>query len=202
MSFRKAPHPHPSSVRNAEPILAVLRRVLALPGFAGSAVLEIASGSGYHAATFARALPHLAWQPSDQDPEALRSIAAYVDEAGLANLRRPLALDVCGTWPVLSADAVVCINMIHIAPWAAAEALFAGAARIRSQIVVTYGPYAIAGDLLAESNVAFDASLKARNPAWGIRDVNDVARLAEAHGFRHDETVPMPANNLTLIFRR
>ncbi len=168
----------------------------------GNRVLEIASGSGYHAATFAAALPHLTWQPSDADPSAHESIAAYVSHRGLPNLLPPLALDVSGPWLATEADAIVCINMIHISPWAASEALFAGAARLQSDVVVTYGPYSIAGDFRAASNVEFDASLKARNPAWGIRDVNDVARLAGRNGYRLDETEPMPANNLTLIFRR
>ncbi len=163
-------------------------------------MLEIAAGSGYHAATFARALPHLIWQPSDADPAARESIAAHVAESVLPNLRPPLALDVCvGPWP--AADAVVCINMIHISPWAATEALFKGAKDSGAKTIVTYGPYAIAGDFQADSNIAFDQSLRARNESWGIRDVNDVAATAATCGFRHDETVRMPANNLTLIFK-
>ena len=187
---------HPASVRNAEPILGVLKAVLSRPAL----VLEIAAGSGYHAATFARALPHLTWQPSDPDAAARESIAAHVTESALPNLRPPLALDVCaGPWP--PSDAVVCINMIHISPWAATEALFKGAQQSGAKTIVTYGPYAIAGDFQADSNIAFNQSLRARNPSWGIRDVNDVARVAASCGFRHDETVPMPVNNLMLIFK-
>ena len=194
MTAKQAP---PASQRNAGPILAVLARALAQPGL----VLEIAAGSGYHAATFAAALPHLTWQPSDPDPASRESIAAYVSESGLANLRPPLALDVCtAAWPLAAADAVVCINMIHISPWPATLGLFAGAARLQPRLIVTYGPYSIAGDYLAESNLGFDQSLKQRNPAWGIRDVNDVAHAAADYGFTLTETIRMPANNLTLIF--
>jgi SAM-dependent methyltransferase len=192
---------HPASVRNAEPILAVLRRVLPPQG----RVLEIASGSGYHAATFAAGLPGLTWQPSDLDPTNIESIAAYVAAARLANLRMPLVLDVTQRpWPPTDADALVCINMIHIAPWAATEGLFAGAGEVLAGggVLFTYGPYILRGDFLAESNVAFDASLRARNPTWGLREVDDVAALAERHGFALPEIVPMPANNLSLVFRK
>ena len=192
----------PAAVRNAEPILLVLKRTLSPPAFTGRRVLEIAAGSGYHAATFAKALPHLLWQPTDADADARGAIAAQVEHAGLANLAAPLALDVSqDLWPVAATDAVVCINMIHISPWTATQDLFRGARTLGATCIVTYGPYSIAGDFLAESNIAFDQSLKQRNPAWGIRDVNDVARAGAAHGFRHKETVPMPANNLTLVFK-
>ena len=196
-----SPQAPASSQRNAQPILDILTRVLA----ERRAVLEIASGSGYHAATFARALPHLVWQPSDPDAAARESIAAYVAETGLPNLRPPLALDVAAPeWPVEATEAIVCINMIHISPWEATLGLFQGAARLMPErgTMVTYGPYSIGGDFLAESNTAFDQSLRSRNPAWGIRDVNDVARVAANNGFRLDETIRMPANNLTLIFSR
>jgi hypothetical protein len=195
----------PAAMRNAAPILEVLRPLLSPPAFNGTRVLEIAAGSGFHAATFARALPHLTWQPSDADAAARASIAAYAVREGLPNLLAPVALDVCAfPWPVLKTDAVLCINMIHISPWAATAALFDGAARLMPGrgLVITYGPYAIDGDFLAESNVAFDESLRSRNPAWGLRDVNDVASMARTHGFTHDETVPMPANNLMLVFRK
>ena len=150
-------------------------------------------------------LPHLTWQPSDADPAARASIAAYAAREGLPNLLAPVALDVCTTpWPVSAADAVLCINMIHISPWAATAALFEGAARLMPGpgLVITYGPYAIDGDFLAESNIAFDQSLRSRNPAWGVRDVKDVAAMARTHGFSHDETQRMPANNLLLVFRK
>jgi hypothetical protein len=190
----------PSAVRNSAPILDVLSRVLS--AFTGKQVLEIAAGSGYHAATFARALPHLTWQPTDADANARESIAAYVRETALPNLQPPLALDVCGQpWPVAFADAVVCINMIHISPWEATVALFSGAQWLGAKVVVTYGPYSIAGDFLADSNIAFDQSLRQRNPLWGIRDVTDVAKVAGASGFRLEDTIRMPANNLALIFR-
>jgi len=202
MTAASAPPAPPAAVRNAAPILEVLQRALCPPAFMGRRVLEIAAGSGYHAATFATALPHLMWQPTDADHDARTSIAARVEDAGLANLAAPLALDVSqDNWPLAATDAVVCINMIHISPWTATHHLFRGAKALGATCMVTYGPYSIAGDFLAESNIAFDQSLRQRNPAWGIRDVNDVARVAADHGFRHEETVPMPANNLTLIFK-
>ncbi|MDX2144354.1 MAG: DUF938 domain-containing protein [Rhodospirillaceae bacterium] len=195
------PTPHPASVRNAEPILRVLRRVLPPNG----TVLELASGSGYHAATFAAALPRLTWQPSDLDPVNLESIRATASDARLANLRMPLVLDATQRpWPQARADAVVCINMIHISPWAATEGLFAGAADILAPgaALFTYGPYILHGDYLGEGNVAFDASLKARNPAWGLREVDDVTAVAKANNFLLEEIVTMPANNLSLVFRK
>ena len=194
----------PPAARNAEPIREQLARILAPVRTAHGLVLEIAAGSGYHAATFAEAFPDLTWQPSDADEAARASIAAHQAAAGLSNMRPPLELDVERPWPIAHADAVVCINMIHISPWSATEALFAGAARILSAhgLVVTYGPYSIDGDFLAESNIAFDASLKDRNSAWGIRDVKDVAKVAQDNGFTQTETLRMPANNLMLVFER
>lgn len=196
----------PASVRNTPPLTAVLTRVLAPDRLARGLVLEIASGSGYHASAFAAALPHLDWQPTDPDAAALASIAAYVADAGLANLKPPLMLDAREEhWPVPAADAMVCINMIHISPWAATVGLFTGAARTlgRGRTLVTYGPYTIDGDFQAESNAAFDQSLRARNPAWGLRDViKDIVPLALSRGFALDERIAMPANNHSLIFRR
>ena len=194
----------PASARNAQPITEVLERLFAPLRARRGLVLEIAAGSGYHAGVFARAFPELTWQPSDPDAGARENIAAHVAAAGLANLRAPLALDVEAPWPVSQADAVVCINMIHISPWTATLALFKGAAKVLSGggLLVTYGPYSITGDFLGQGNVDFDLSLKSRNPAWGIRDVNDVARVAAESGFDHVETVKMPANNLTLAFLR
>ena len=192
-------------MRNAPPILEILQRILSRPAFQGKHVLEIAAGSGYHAPIFASALSHVVWQPTDPDPAARAQIAARVAQAALPNLRPPLDLDVRDSvWPLDSTDTVVCINMIHISPWQATESLFEGARRLMPAegMVVTYGPYSIAGDFQADSNIAFDQSLRSRNPAWGIRDVADVARAAADSGFRHDETVPMPANNLVLVFRR
>ena len=195
----------PASVRNTPPLLAVLRRALAPARLRAGTVLEIASGSGYHASAFAAALPHLAWQPTDPDEGARRSIAAYVTDAGLANLRPPLALDVRdAVWPVPAAEAVVCINMIHISPWAATIGLFQGAGRIlsRDHTLLTYGPYAIDGDFQAQSNIDFDQSLRTRNPEWGIRDVKDIHTLAAAYGMDLLERIAMPANNHTLIFAK
>ena len=193
-------HSPPAAERNAEPILAVLRRVLPARGL----VLEIASGSGYHAGVFARALPALTWQPTDRDPDGLASIAAWVEEAALPGLRPPLLLDVTAPWPVEHADAVLCINMIHIAPWASALALLDGAARVlpAGAPLVTYGPYRFDGVFTAPSNADFDASLRGRDPAWGVRDVADLRREAAARGLALEEEVAMPANNHTLIFRR
>jgi len=189
----------PAAARNREPIREVLARWLPERGV----VLEIASGSGEHAVHFARAFPALAWQPTDPDDAARASIAAWRAEVELPNLREPLALDVTGdAWPVAHADAVVCINMIHIAPWAATLGLFAGAARSGAELVITYGPYAFDGMLAPESNVAFDRSLRARDRRWGVRDVGDIAAVAGEHGFDHTDTVAMPANNHSLRFRR
>jgi hypothetical protein len=192
---------YPHVARNREPILAVLRRVLPARGL----VLEVASGSGEHAAYFAKSLPALTWQPTDPDPRALTSIAAYRADAGAANLLAPLRLDTTvEPWPVARADALVCLNMIHIAPWAAAEALMAGAGRTLAADapLYLYGPYQIDGRHTAASNQAFDAWLKAQNPEWGVRDLGAVTDLAARHGLALAETVPMPANNFSVIFRR
>ena len=190
----------PAAARNREPILAVLREVLPATGV----VLEIASGSGEHAMWFAQALPGIEWQPSDGDDGARASIAAWRAQAGLANLRAPVALDAAApeTWPVARADAVVCINMIHIAPWAAAEGLFAGAARVlpAGGVLFLYGPYREGGRHTAPSNEAFDADLRRRNPEWGVRDLDAVTALAARHGFALARRVAMPANNLSVVF--
>jgi SAM-dependent methyltransferase len=191
----------PAAERNRAPILEVLARVLPRRGL----VLEIASGTGQHAVWFARHLRALTWQPSDADPSALASIAAWAADDALPNLRPPLHLDVTApAWPVDAADAVVCINMIHIAPWAAARALVTGAARVLRPggALCTYGPYRFDGAFTAPSNAAFDASLRARNPAWGVRDVRDLEAAAAAVGLALAETVALPANNHVLVFRR
>ncbi|MGB7098460.1 MAG: DUF938 domain-containing protein [Xanthobacteraceae bacterium] len=187
--------------RNREPILDVLKRVLPSAGL----VVEIASGSGEHAVSFAKALPGISWQPTDIDAAALASIAAHRAAAGAANLLAPLHLDTTvQPWPVAHADVVVCNNMIHISPWAVTEALIRGAARIlpAGGVLFLYGPYKIDGRHTAPSNEDFDVSLRARNPEWGIRDLGDVTDLAARHGFVLAETMPMPANNLSVIFRR
>ncbi len=187
----------PAASRNRDPILEVLRRVLPARG----KLLELASGSGEHALHFARALPGITFQPSDPDEARRASIAAYAADAKLTNLLPPIELDATGIWPDVSADAVLCINMIHIAPWAATEGLVRGAAKLGAMLV-TYGPYRRRGIHTALSNEAFDADLRGRNPAWGIRDVEAVAGLAAANGYASPEVVPMPANNFVLAFRR
>lgn len=192
----------PAAERNAEPIRAVLARALPPAGL----VLEVASGTGQHAVHMARAFPQLTWQPSDPDPLARASIAAWREEAGLDNLLPALALDAAAEdWPIAAADAVVCINMIHIAPWATALGLLRGAARLlpAGGLLYLYGPYRFAGQFTAPSNAAFDASLRARDPAWGVRDLEEeIAPAAAAAGFELAELVAMPANNHSLLFRR
>ncbi len=191
----------PAVARNRDPILAVLRRVLPAQG----TVLEIASGTGEHAVHFAAALPDIDWQPSDPDAAALRSIVAWREAARLPNVLAPLLLDVTSpVWPVQQTDAMVCINMIHISPWRAAEALMAGAGRVLESggMLFLYGPYKEGGVHTASSNEAFDASLRARNPEWGVRELDDVKALAARHGIEFVERVAMPANNLSVVFRR
>jgi hypothetical protein len=196
----------PSVARNREPILAVLRRVVPLPILpARGLVLEIASGSGEHAIYFAAALPHLTWQPSDPDPDARESIAAYLAATALPNVLPPLILDAAASnWPVTQADVIVAINMIHIAPWAATEGLMAGAERLLpvGGVLFLYGPFREHGQHTAPSNAAFDESLRARDREWGVRDLDEVAALASQHGLALEERVAMPANNLSVVFRR
>ncbi|MGA2817096.1 MAG: DUF938 domain-containing protein [Xanthobacteraceae bacterium] len=192
---------HAHVARNRGPILDVLRRVLPARG----KVLEIASGSGEHAAFFANGLPSVSWQPTDVGASALASIAAFRADAGAANLLAPRRLDVTSPqWPVARADAIVCNNMIHIAPWAVTEGLMAGAGRTlpAGGVLYLYSPYRIDGRHTAPTNQEFDAWLRGQNAAWGIRDLGEVTELAARHGFALAETVPMPANNLSVIFRR
>jgi SAM-dependent methyltransferase len=191
----------PAAARNAAPILDVLRD--ALPG--RGLVLEIASGSGEHALHVARAFPGLLVQPSDPEPAALRSIEAWRAEAGLFNLLPPLSLDArAAEWPVAAADAILCINMIHISPWAATEGLMRGAGRLLAPgaLLYLYGPYRQADVETAPSNEAFDESLRARDPSWGLRDLEDVVAEAEANGLGLDRIVAMPANNISVVLRR
>ncbi|QAY79564.1 DUF938 domain-containing protein [Sphingosinicella sp. BN140058] len=191
----------PATERNREPIAELLRAVLPDRG----TVLEIASGTGEHGVHFARAFPGLLWQPSDPDPDALASIRAWRIEAGLPNLTDPVHLDAASErWPIDSAEAIVCINMVHISPWAATAGLMAGAQRVLSPgaPLVLYGPYRRLGVPTAASNEAFDASLRARNPDWGLRQVEDVTAEAEGRGLRFERLFEMPANNLTIVFRR
>ena len=192
----------PSSARNREPLLAVLRRWLPASG----TVLEVASGLGEHAAWFAEALPGITWQPTDRNEEALDILRARRDQAGLANLAPPLVLNAAEPdgWPLDRADAIVCINMVHISSWAATQGLMVGAARVLpvGGALILYGPYIEDEVETAPSNLAFDADLKRRDPAWGLRDLADVAALAAEHGLSLAGRVAMPANNLCLLFRR
>lgn len=181
-------------------ILDVLRRVLPARG----TVLEIAEGSGEHVVHFAAALPDLVFVPSDPKPDARASIDAHVAERALSNVRPALALDVLGEWPVSRADAVVCINMLHASVPETLPALMDGAGRILSDggVLVTYGAYRIDGAHTAQSNVAFDAWLKERDPRWGVRDLEDVVAEAARHGLVLEERIVMPAENFVLVFRR
>ena len=191
----------PAVARNREPIRRVLRDCLPPSGL----VLEIGSGTGEHAVWFSRALPTMTWQPTDQDPEALKSIAAWREGAGLANVLPPLALDAsAATWPVVQADVVVAINIVHIAPWGAAQGLIAGAARVLASggLLYLYGPFREGGMHSAASNAAFDADLRGRNPSWGVRDLEEITDIASAHGFEAPKKIAMPANNLSVLFRR
>lgn len=191
----------PAAARNRGPILAVLRTLLPARGL----VLEVASGSGEHAIHVAADFPALTVQPSDPDPEARASITAWTAEAGLPNIRPALALDAgAADWPLAAADAVLCINMIHIAPWPATEGLVRGAARLLPPggPLILYGPFRRGGAHTAPSNAAFDDSLRAQDPRWGVRDLEAVAALAAAAGFGAPEVTAMPANNLVLVFRR
>jgi SAM-dependent methyltransferase len=194
---RSAPH----VARNAGPIAEILRAVLPERGL----VLEIASGTGEHILHFAQAFPALRWQPSDPDPAALASIAAWRAEAGPANLLPPVALDArADAWPIQAADAILCINMVHISPWDATLGLLRGAGRllVPGAPLYLYGAYRQAGVPTAPSNEAFDASLRARDPEWGLRDLDDVVAEAQARGLRLEAVIPMPANNLSVVLRK
>ena len=189
----------PAAARNREPIREVLARELPATGL----VLEIASGSGEHAVAYAQAFPHLVWQPSDPSAAARASISAHRADAALPNLREPLAFDVTSPCPLDHAGAIVCINMIHISPWEATLALFATAQRLLppGALLYTYGPYIIDGET-APSNREFDASLKSRDPRWGVRELRDLEVAARAAGLSLRGTVAMPANNHSLLFRK
>ena len=190
----------PATLRNREAILAVLREALPSSGL----VLEVASGSGEHAAYFAAALPGLDWQPSDPDPAALASIEAWRSEAQLPNLHPPIMLDAAAAWPVSKADAILCINMTHISPWEATLGLMDGAGKAlrAGGLLYLYGPFLRDEVETAPSNLAFNASLKARDAHWGLRRVEDVIAAAEGQGLTLDQLVEMPANNLSLLFRK
>jgi hypothetical protein len=189
----------PATLRNRDPILGVLRNALPERGL----VLEIASGSGEHVVHFAHALSALDWQPSDPDPAARASIAVWT--AGLSNVRPPIALNAAAPdWPIDQADAILCINMVHISPWQATEGLFAGAARLLSRggLLYLYGPFRRNGAHSAPSNAAFDTDLRTRDAEWGVRDLEAVETLGAVRGLRLERVVEMPANNLSVLFRR
>ncbi len=191
----------PATSRNRDAILEVLKSVLPPEGV----LLEIASGTGEHAAYMTPALPGITWQPSDADPSALASIDGHAKQSGTDRIRPALAITTTDPWPIDHADAVLCCNMIHISPWASAEGLFDGAARILpSQApLILYGPFRRNGQHTAASNVAFDDMLKAQDPRWGVRCLDtEVMPLAAQAGFTLDEVHEMPANNLTVVFRR
>lgn len=191
----------PAAARNRAPIRTVLQQVLPESGL----VLEVASGSGEHVVHFATAFPGLVFQPSDPNEAARASIAAWIADAGLDNVRPPIDLDVAApVWPLTAADAVLCINMVHISPWNSTIGLIQGAAALlpKGAPLYLYGPYRRDGAHTAESNAAFDADLRRRNPDWGVRDMEAVMDLAVAGGFAAPEIVAMPANNFSLVFRR
>jgi hypothetical protein len=186
--------------KNREPILGALRQLLPHAG----TVLEIASGTGQHAVYFARELPSIVWQPSDVDADAVDSIQAWRAEAALPNLRAPVPIDVTHEdWEVPPAHAIVCINMVHIAPWAACVGLLNGAPRhlIARGRLIFYGPFVIPGRETAPSNVEFDASLRRQNPAWGLRDLGEITRLAEARGLDRTHVIDLPSNNVVAAFQ-
>lgn len=191
----------PATVRNRDAIADVLEAVLPPTG----TVLEVASGTGEHVVHFAQRFPQLIWQPSDYSDLSLPSIAAWVAESGFTNVRPAVQLDASSPgWPVPQADVILCINMIHIAPWAATMGLMAGAGRLlqaRAPLYL-YGPYLRDGVETAPSNLAFDQSLKERDPDWGLRDLSAVIALAAEHGLHIEQVIEMPANNLSVIFRK
>lgn len=190
----------PATARNSEPLAEVLAEELPDRGL----VLEVASGSGEHAVFLARRFPALDWQPSDVDPEALASVDAWAAEAAVANLRPAIALDAAqANWPIAAADAVLCVNMVHISPWSSVVGLFTGAGRILTSgaPLVLYGPFIEPGRETAPSNLAFDQSLKQRNSEWGLRNTADLDALAADHGLRRTARHAMPANNLVLVYR-
>jgi SAM-dependent methyltransferase len=191
----------PATERNRDAIAAVLREVLPERGL----LLEVAAGTGEHAVYLAPLFPGLRWQPSDPDYEAISSIEAWQADSAADNLLAPVLLDAASdTWPIDRADAILCINMVHISPWAATEGLMRGAARLLPPggPLILYGPYRRAGVETAPSNEAFEASLKARDPAWGLRDLEAVQAEAQGQGLAFERLYEMPANNLSLVFRR
>lgn len=190
----------PAAERNLDPIAAALEGLLPRQGD----VLEIASGSGQHVVAFARRFPDLRWLPSDPDPRARASIEARIAAAALANCEPPRALDVLSPWPQLSVSVVVAVNLLHVSPWSATAALCHGAAGVLAAggLLYVYGPFRRDGEHTSEGNRRFDAALRTDNAQWGIRDAEDVVALAEQCGLHLDALIHMPANNLSLVFRR
>ncbi|MGO1119812.1 DUF938 domain-containing protein [Rhodovibrionaceae bacterium A322] len=200
-SLAKDKQTAPAALRNRTAILDVLRQHLPTKG----QVLEIASGTGEHAVFFAAALPHLTWQPSELEADRRASVEAYRQEADLPNLNPVVPLDCAAdSWPVSQAAAVVCVNLLHISPWIVTEGLFRQAAKIlpAGAPLYLYGPYKRNGAHTAPSNHAFDESLRARDPSWGVRNLEEVASVAEKNNFTLAEVLPMPANNFSVIFRK
>lgn len=191
----------PSAERNKGPIAEILKRTL--PG--QGEVLEVSSGTGQHVVHFAQAMPHIRWQPTERDRDSLKSIASWLGQPPPPNVNAPLGLDVYdASWPARDVVAVVCINMIHIAPPSAAEALMRGAGNVIAPrgILFLYGPYRRQGRHTSLSNEAFDERLKAWDPEWGVRNLEDVVRLANTAGLELEQTHEMPANNLAVVFRK
>jgi hypothetical protein len=189
----------PATERNRDVIAQTLACVLPTEGL----ILEVASGTGEHVVHFAKMFPALTWQPSDPDPIALASINAWRADSNVPNVRPAMLLDASADWPIAQADAVVCINMTHISPWAATVGLLRNAARLlpQSAVLFIYGPYNQRDVPLADSNAAFDAALRQQNALWGLRYVDDIAAEAYTSGLHLDSVIDMPANNLSLIFR-
>jgi len=189
----------PAAEQNKGPILEVLKNWLPRTG----TVLEIASGTGQHVVHFAQALPQLIWQPSEPEDEWREAIRYRIAAANLHNVNPPLALDVLEQpWSTSQTDAILCSNMIHIAPWEATVALIEGAGQVLSNdgVMILYGPYRRFGQHTAPSNAAFDADLRRRNPTWGVRDLEEVARIAQQKGLELNEVIEMPVNNLSVVF--
>ena len=194
-------HSAPAALRNRQPILDVLRQALPATG----RVLEVASGTGEHIIHFARHLPDLEWQPSDPSPGARQSIVAWTRAEQLRNIGAPLDLDASrAAWPIDRAAAVICINMLHISPWGATVGLIRGAARILpgAGLLYLYGPFRRADQPLEPGNQAFDRDLRARNADWGLRELDDVIACGAGNGLVFEQAIAMPANNLSVIFRR
>ena len=195
----------PATLRNREPIAEVLARELPTTG----TVLEIAAGTGEHAVFFAARFPALTWLPTDPAEEALASIAAYREDYAGTNISAPLLLDAAqpGTWPIAEAAAILCINMVHISPWEATQGLFRGAARLLGSSgggggpLILYGPFLEEGIATEASNLAFDASLKARDHRWGLRAAEALDALAAQHGMARSARHAMPANNILVVYR-